>query len=714
MAKKPVNTSRRKHFGEKDKAWLHVEISADAQQAFLRELSFGGDNSVGLEDILNALADHYHITSGIDEDMLDQVVVQATAAPYKTYTGRGDVVIAREARPEPARDGHVHYKFLDLVTRRTNLPYAELKAAFERAELQAVLGAELQVRPVSPNAELAVLIPPEKGKPGQDIFGYITTMVPNPKRAHLQAGPHVEILDDVSVSEIYGYACVLEDEISVIPPIWVSPDGFEAHYIHFPQVGPHLLPQAEWLAQILTLKQIQQEIPARTVQHLLRRLTDDRSKKGSFLLLQGTAPVPGDDAYLDCKFDPGTSVGRVLGDGSVDLTARKSAVGVNTDQLLAEVIWPTKGQPGVNLRGEEIPAPDGRMATFTAGENVRVEYEGNHPKRFYAAISGNAYVEGTTIEVNPVLQVDGDVDEKTGNIDAVKDLEISGSVRSGLKINASGSITIAGVVEEGAFVSAKGDVVAAHGIIGSDTKVLALGSVETKFIQESSVMARHNICVGDHIFNGRVRAGGELIVQPGDGPRSGSIIGGEASAGKGLEAEIVGSPSAHHTTIGIGPDMEIEAQLTKLGKSIDFCNSNILRIFRTMNIQDLDPALIEDLIRRTPAGQKKNIVGLLKKLKELVAYRDQSFKNQQRLKTQLTRTLEKAEIKVNQKAYADVQIRIGDSSQTIPEDLERPVFFLSPDGVSWRQSVEDADGVEEENHQNDDQPEENPQNDDQA
>ena len=69
-------------------------------------------------------------------------------------------------------------------------------------------------------------------------------------------------------------------------------------------------------------------------------------------------------------------------------------------------------------------------------------------------------------------------------------VEIDGSVRAGFTVKSAGTVLIAGVVENGATIDAKGDVVVAKGIFGESTSVTALGNVETKLIQNSTVLRR--------------------------------------------------------------------------------------------------------------------------------------------------------------------------------------------------------------------------------
>jgi uncharacterized protein (DUF342 family) len=610
MAKKVQNTGSKKHFGTKGQAWISIEITAEGDRAFLRGICFGGDDTLKMQDLVSALEDQFDITTGIDGDVVERIIGQALADPNREYYGKGDLAIASAIKALPGEDGQILHKYLDRISGKVELPHAALRDAMSQPDLDSALAADLRVRAVPPGYEVAVAIPPVKGSPGLDIFGNSTTMVQAPKKAYLRAGPNVRKEEESYISEIFGYVCVTDGQILVLPPVWVSPDGAQAYFIHFPQVGPQVMPQEAWLEQILNLLDLQIEIPTKYFNQLSRFLADNGPRKGSFTLAQGHPPEPGKDAFLACKFKDA---------GGQDL-AELSASAVEDGQLVAEIKAPTKGIAGVNLKGEEIPATDGKTQEFHAGDNVRVELKEGQPRYFYAEISGNAYLVDNTVSVNSVLHIDGDIDESTGDIDAVKDLTVSGSIRAGIKVNAAGTITVGECIEEGAVVRAKGNVVAAQGILGNETRVISLGSVETKFVQGSSIMARYDVTVVDHLFNATVRAGGELIVQPGSGERSGSIVGGEIFASTGIQAETVGSPSSHKTVVGIAMDLSVEAKRKKVTESIDFCNSNLLRIFRTLGVKSFEADQVRTLLKKTPPWRQKATVELLMKTKDLVAY----------------------------------------------------------------------------------------------
>jgi len=696
MAKKQPQTASRKHFGKKEAAWIIVEASEDGESAFLRGMCFGGDNNLELEDLVKVLNNQYGITTGINGDVLGRILKQALADPDREYFGKGDLVIASRVPPIPSQDGEILKKYLDRVTGRVELPHTALRESMEQPVLAGVLSQDVRVRAVRPGDELAVIIPPVNGSPAQDIFGNSSSMARTPKRAYLRAGPNVVREENAYKSKIFGYVCETDGQILVISPIWISADGAEAHFIHFPQVGSQVVPQPEWLDQLIQLQDIRVEMPTRDFNSLTRFLVDNRARKGSFALARGKSPEAGKNAQLACKFSA------ITDDMESRDLSKLSSSAVEENQLIAEIQPPTIGIPGENLNGEEIPAADGTMQEFHAGENVRVELEEGQPKYFYAEISGNAYVITNTISVNSVLHIEGDIDASSGDINAVKDLTVSGSIKAGAKVSAAGSITVGECIQVGAVVRAKGDVIASQGILGNDTRVISLGSVETRFVQSSTIMARNNVTVIDHLFNATVRAGGDLVVHSGSGERSGSIVGGEAYASSGIQAEIVGSPSSNKTIVGIATDLGLEAKRRKVTENIEFCDTNLLRIFRTLGVQSFEASQIKTLLKKTPPWRQKSTVELLMKTKDLVAYKEQLCTTEKGLLGTLQESIRDATVIVNQKAFSDVQIKIGASSKILTEDVGTMEFIQQDEEISLRdpQAAVQVDEIEDDAPEN--------------
>jgi len=361
-AESTADSSRRRNFGGSGRGWLKVDISADGTRAVLAVLSFGGDTSFDRKDIVRALADLYDITSGIDKKMVDHLAERAAAAPTRVI--RGVFPIAVMSPPKSAdQAGNAA-----LGNSAGDARSARLKAALARADIEAVL-ADLEGAPaVAPGQQLAL----------GDMFGAHALTHP---ASQIREGDNVRRAGDALVSEIYGYACLLDGELSVISPLWTSPDFVEAHFIHCPRQGPKTPLVREWVDQLLALADVSYGIGEAEIARLLDVARDETpSAASSFLVASGKQAIFGEAARLQCTFDPDKWAGEHLPDGRVDFRERNAFEGVKKGQLLAEIVPAGKAIAGIDLRGGEIPAPaDTGTQVFKCNHNVRTELEGDAP-----------------------------------------------------------------------------------------------------------------------------------------------------------------------------------------------------------------------------------------------------------------------------------------------------------------------------------------------
>lgn len=427
-APSPEPDENAKTFGEQGKAWMTVEITEDHRQATLTALSFGGEEKMKGQAVVDALREIYHIHRGFKKKTLKEAIKKAR----KEGDVRGAFVIAKGKKPEPGKDGEVVLLFqqnMDVV-----LPYQAVKDALANEALEAVLEKEVVSALVGPGETLARITPPTEGTPGKDIFG---KAIEEPgKEAELNAGANVTLKDGEFAAQSYGYVCLIKDEISVLSPIWVSPEFQEAHFVHFPQVRKAPLPQPEWIAQAAELAGVASGLDDEAVAKLCAKRLP-ATEKVAIEIAKSRPAVAGADAHVEYSFDPSKRAGNVLEDGTIDYRERNAAVGVAAGALIGELVAATPGESGHNVKGEEIPATAGEERTFTAGQNVRTEAK-DGGTAFIAEIDGAVNVAGDTIEVQPVFALNGDVDYDSGNIDLPTNVDIGGSVVSGFSVKSGG------------------------------------------------------------------------------------------------------------------------------------------------------------------------------------------------------------------------------------------------------------------------------------
>lgn len=673
--------------GESGNGWIEVEIAEENKQAYLQALDFAADATIDKETVLKSLTEDYDLKFGIDQEAVAALVERAATGEVI----RENVLIAQEEPPVPGEAGRIEYLFLEgweegqdgkqeKHQERPPPPFWELYTGFEKHALDDVLTTCPLARMVCPGEKLAVEIPPTEGTPGTDVLGQPHTIPGQP--ASLAVGENIAVSDEGYFSQIYGYVCLIRDKFTVVSPLWISADKTEAFFIHLPLFGPDRLPEPDWIQQLLEIAGIEHGIDEGCVEKLCQHAVDKRPFAD--LIACGTAAIDGTDTRIDYTFDPEKRPGAFLPDGSIDLKQRNVVIGVEEDQLLGKLQAAIQGQNGIDVKGQEIPARNGEKKTFKCGRNVRLEEEGDGSRCFYADISGSVKIEGETITVEPIQHIDGSVDYEIGNLDVPIDLYIKGSVLSGFKVKCGGNVIIEGIVENGGEVRAHGDVTIAQGIVGGKAKVIIQGYLETKLIQNSMVIVNGDIHIGDYIYNGSVRSGGKIIVNSANEKLGGSIVSGQVHATHGIEAKRLGSSSTDRTLVGVRESPQMEFRMRQHQENLEKCNAAVLRILRTLGLQEVNAELLRRCIRKAPPEKRKKVAELIKFLQETVQKKQEFQETQRVLREQIASELEQSTIKISAEIFPDVMIQMGEDIQNIPEKLPPQLIFRDEEGISWK------------------------------
>ena len=210
------------------------------------------------------------------------------------------------------------------------------------------------------------------------------------------------------------------------------------------------------------------------------------------------------------------------------------------------------------MTNQVVPAKSGKAVPLPRGRNTEISEDGD---TLIASMPGHVEFSGSTFQVKPVLDIDGDVDFSTGNIKFVGDVNIKGDVLSGFTVKAMGNIYVGGVVETGSTVEAGGDLTVVKGILGDGTTVIRAGRcIFAKYIENATIFVRENLQT-DCIVNGRIYCDGDVIIRSGRG----SIIGGRVWAAKLISASAIGARSEVKTSVSLGglPCATLEKDLVR-------------------------------------------------------------------------------------------------------------------------------------------------------
>lgn len=329
------------------------------------------------------------------------------------------------------------------------------------------------------------------------------------------------------------------------------------------------------------------------------------------LIAKGTPAKNGVDAYLVNEVkkedeEKETKRERLSFRDIIDIPA------VKTGQLLASIIPETPGTDGKDVYGNPIKCRDGRPLRVRAGKNVVLNLE-----QFYSTADGQISITSREINVNPVYEISGDLDMKTGNIDFVGNVVIRGNVPTGYTIKAGGDIFIYGLVE-GATLDAGGNIVISGGVSGEGrAKLISKTNIQAAYLNQASVEAEMDVTVATSIMHSQVTAGGVVNCE------RGSIIGGEIRAGNSIIVRDVGNQLFTRTVLQLGRDSllddreeQLRAEITELTETIKKLSDIEKKLSQIKQLNRLTPQQLE-LLSKQKATMDKLTKQLFDKDEEL-------------------------------------------------------------------------------------------------
>ncbi|MCR4317318.1 MAG: FapA family protein [Planctomycetes bacterium] len=312
----------------------------------------------------------------------------------------------------------------------------------------------------------------------------------------------------------------------------------------------------------------------------------------AFLIAEGIAPKQGQDGYLDWNIDvPEPDEIRLKEDnkGSVDFREIGRVINVREEDLLVTVVEPTKGENGTDIYGKPVVANNGQKAKFTKGKNL-LNKEGSI--EYYSAIDGCVKWNGTTLSVEPVYIVEGDVDFDEGNIHFNGSVVVQKDVKEGFEIEARDDIEIKGLCEP-CTLKAEGNIKVLGGINGGSGigRIMCKGNLYAKYLNNANVECEGDVIVQSQIVTSEINCTGRVICL------QGSIVGGKTVALGGIETATAGSETGGKTTLIVNVEhfqtqetREIDESIRAIDKKVDQIHVAIKPILEDQTkLAKLDP-----------------------------------------------------------------------------------------------------------------------------
>ncbi|MEQ2526509.1 DUF342 domain-containing protein [Robertmurraya yapensis] len=282
-----------------------------------------------------------------------------------------------------------------------------------------------------------------------------------------------------------------------------------------------------------------------------------------FLIAEGIPPQHGEDAYLTVEFKKEETKQKE----KVNFREVLDIPSIKSGEVMASAIPQTFGINGTAVTGKVLPAHDGKPLKVKPGKNVI--QNGN---QFIATIDGEVSITHKAITVNPVFEVRGDLDLKTGNVNFVGNVVIHGNVPTGYEVVAGGDIKVYGLVE-GAQLVARGNILISGGIAGGNRgNVVAGGSIQANFLNQAAIRAGQDVIIHTSSLHSNVEAKGAIYC------KNGHVIGGTLRSGKDIYVKELGNDLYTKTGLAVGYDPSIDKKELSLKEEAEQISENVKKL----------------------------------------------------------------------------------------------------------------------------------------
>ena len=381
----------------------------------------------------------------------------------------------------------------------------------------------------------------------------------------------------------------------------------------------------------------------------------------TYKIARAKEPIEGADAYITYLFDTEiVAKPKLNDDGTVDFHKLENINHVKVGQELARLTPEDTGEPGIDVFGNEIRPKKVIRTILRFGKNIELSEDSC---TITSMIDGHVTLEGDRVFVNNLYEVPSDVNNSTGDIEYEGNILIRGTVRTGFKVKASGSIEVAGVVEA-AELQAGGDIILRRGMQGMGKGMLiAKGDIVAKFLENSIAVSEGNISA-DSILHSRISAKGEVKVTG----KNGNIIGGHTRSAAVIEAKTIGTSMGTNTVVEVGIDPHIKDRMNQLNKLISTKQVEIEKLSQLKKLLEfkkdngtLDRAK-KDILFKTISN-----LSMVKEELEKYSEENEELINKMKINSN-------AMIKVNGEIYPGVKVCISDDFLLI-QDIQHYCVF---------------------------------------
>lgn len=427
-----------------------------------------------------------------------------------------------------------------------------------------------------------------------------------------------------------------------------------------------------------TLSDLEETLQKKNVVHgidkeALKKIVDLKIIEEPVIVAHGYAAQNGENAWVELLMDPDNVPQADLNAQIIDHRNRSAFMNVLKGQEIAVKHPATLGTDGKTVIGSPVKAIPGKDASFGSGGGLEVSENG---LLLTAAIDGRLSRKDGKLVILPELEVKGDVDFGTGNINFTGSVKIAGAVREGFHVFAAGNIEIKGTVE-GAQVESLSDIIIGGGVRGmGKARIVAEGSISVGFVDQAVIQSNADIKVKDAVLHSTLSAQNAVIIM---GGQKGQLAGGKVQAGMEVACQTLGSEMGTKTEVivGVPPALaerrkEVSAQIAQHKNNLEKLEANLVFLKKQEQAGSLDDK--KRAILMTATKTKFQLQSLLSSLND--EYKE--------LEARLELGRAKGIVRVKEVCYPGVQISIRGAVYVVREVCKFSSFVYEDGEIKLR------------------------------
>ncbi|MBE6068648.1 MAG: DUF342 domain-containing protein [Clostridium lundense] len=267
-----------------------------------------------------------------------------------------------------------------------------------------------------------------------------------------------------------------------------------------------------------TVKEIKEELVKKgiicdIIEENIAKYVEEGCEK--VLIAKGIYPVDEEDDYMEYKFSVSDDHINFQEDknGNIDFKSIGNVKSIEKGSVIAIKHLGKPGHDGKDVMGKVKKHKAGKKIKLKLGNGCAIKDD----NVIIATIEGKPCVKGNIIYVYSIHQIKSDVDLKTGDIKFVGDIDILGSVKEGMKVEAGNSVTVHKDIYRASII-AKGDIYIRGNAVSS---TIFAGGVNVDKLQYSKTLNALKSMLNDIINNigeikkfnilGNARKDGEIL-----------------------------------------------------------------------------------------------------------------------------------------------------------------------------------------------------------